>query len=158
MATTRASSAANANRPQVWAILVTVLGLLLIGRGAWDMAQAITFAAGGVATEGRVTGVTSVNQGRGRVAYYARVRYAVDGKSMAATTEDRVERDQYKVGDVIRLSYLSSEPERVRTADTAGKIGFFAWLILGLGLAIGGGGLYWLLRVRRRPDAAVGAR
>lgn len=150
MAATNASTTSTANRPQVWAVLVIVLGLLLTGRGVWDMTQAFEFAAGGIATEGRLTGITSVNQGRGRVAYYARVRYVADGKSMAATTEDRIEPDQYKIGDTVRLSYLSTSPERVRTADTAGKIGFFAWLALGLGLAIGGGGVFWLVRTRRR--------
>ncbi|HKU99435.1 MAG TPA: DUF3592 domain-containing protein, partial [Vineibacter sp.] len=121
MATTKASGTGAANQPRVWAILVILLGLLLAGRGVWDTAQALEFAASGVATEGRMTGITSVNQGRGRVAYYARVRYVVDGKSMAAVTEDRIEPDQYKIGDTVRLSYLSSSPERVRTADTAGK-------------------------------------
>lgn len=152
MAITRTpnTAGATATSPQVWAILVIVLGLLLTGRGVWDMVQVYDFAAHGVATEGRLTGITSVNEGRGRTGYYARVRYTADGKSIAATTEDRIDPAKHRIGDTLQLSYLSTSPERVRTAATAGKIGFWPWLILGLGLPITGGGLFWLLRARRR--------
>jgi len=139
-----------ATSPQVWAILVIVLGLLLTGRGVWDMVQVYEFATGGVATEGRVTGIMSVNEGRGRTGYYARVRYVVDGKSISATTEDRIEPAKHKIGDTLPLSYLAANPERVRTAATAGKIGFWPWFILGLGLVIDAAGLFWFLRTRRR--------
>jgi hypothetical protein len=135
---------------RVYAFFVLAIGVLLLGRASWDAVQAARFAAYGVVTEARLVGITVVPEGRGRVGRYARVRYVTtDGKSIVATTEDRIVPEDHKIGDALRVSYLSSDPESVRQAAGAGTIGFWSWLILGLGTAISLAGLLWLRHLRR---------
>ena len=130
------------------AILVVILGLVLVGRGGWDMIEAIEFANHGVTAEGQLVGINSVREGRGRVGHYAEVRYVVAGKSIQALAEDRFEPAGHRLGEKLSVFYLSTEPQRVRLS--ADGIGFWPWFILGLGIAVGGGGLAWMLRPRRQ--------
>jgi hypothetical protein len=147
-----ASTAGSRPRQQsaagTYAILVILLGLVLVGRGGWDMVQALQFVSSGVATEARLVGINSVHEGRGRMGHYAEVRYVAAGKSMQAITEDRIVPGDHRLGAKLQVFYLSGEPQRVRLS--AGGIGFWPWFILGLGSAIEGAGLFWLLRLRRR--------
>ena len=131
-----------------YAVLVVILGLVLIGRGGWDMVEAIEFTNHGVGAEARLVGINSVREGRGRVGHYAEVRYVAAGKSVQAITEDRIEPAGHRLGEKLQVFYLSSDPQRVRLV--AGSIGFWPWFILGLGTAIGGAGVFWLLRLRRQ--------
>jgi len=136
------------SQASTYAVLVLILGLVLIGRGGWDMVQALEFASHGVATEGRMVGINSVHEGRGRMGHYAEVRYVVAGKPVQAITEDRIVPAEHRLGAKLQVFYLPGDPQRVRLS--AGTIGFWPWFILGLGIAIGGAGAFWLLRLRRR--------
>jgi hypothetical protein len=148
------TTGATGSRPQqrstamTYAVLVIILGMVLVGRGAWDTVQALEFTSGGVATEARLFGIRSEREGRGRVGHYAEVRYVVAGKSMQAVTEDRIVPAEHRLGETLRVFYLPGEPQRVRL--NAGGIGFWPLFILGLGTLIEGAGLFWLLRLRRR--------
>ncbi len=133
-----------------YAACVVALGLLFLGRGGWEAVEATRFALHGIVTDARVVGITVVPEGRGRMGRYARVRYVIaDGKPIIATTEDRV--DNLKIGDALRVSYLSSDPESVRQATGAGSLSASSWLTLGLGLVISLAGLLWLRHLRRQP-------
>lgn len=153
MTMTRTATAPISPRRRQWrsyAACVVALGLLFLGRGAWDAVEVTQFALHGIVTDARVVGITIVPEGRGRMGRYARVRYVVaDGKPIIATTEDRV--DNLKIGDALRVSYLSTDPESVRQAADAGTLGAWSWLTLGLGLVISLTGVLWLRHLRRQP-------
>ena len=143
-----ASGAQQQSSARVYAVLVIILGLALVGRGAWDTVQALEFTSSGVATEARLFGIRSEREGRGRVGHYAEVRYVVAGKSVQAVTEDRIVPAEHRLGEKLQVFYLPGEPQRVRL--DAGGIGFWPLFILCLGTLIEGAGLFWLLRLRRR--------
>lgn len=128
---------------------VVVLGLLLAGRGLWDVARAVQFASG-VDTQARVVGMERVNEGRGRSSRYARVVFADQtGGLTEAETETRVDTDKVRVGQNILVRYLPAAPQRVRIAEGAASPGLVAWLCLLAGAGLVSIGTVLLIRAHR---------
>lgn len=149
-ADTHAPNIARRRLLRPYAIAVVILGLVLIGRGAWEIPAVVDFARHGVAVDARLAGFTVVADGRGRFSRYANVRYTtLDGRQIAATTEDRVSPTEHAPGERLRITYLSTDPRRVRLTETAGAVDFWTWFLFGLGSTVGLAGLVWLWRLRR---------
>lgn len=149
---TASVAGSSASRRPWWsssAILVVGLGLLLIGRGTWEMGQALPFATGGATAEAQVIGITSVHEGRGRMARYADVRYVFAGRSFRAVTEDRIADADVRPGARVTITYLPADPRRVRL--NGGSVGFWPWFTFGAGIVVSLAGLAWLLHRQRQP-------
>jgi|GEM_PF-6301415 len=137
------------NQARSWGIAMLVLGLVILGFVGWRAKAAFEFATGGVAIEGRLTGIESVAGGKGRTLYYARLRYrSGDGELRDAVSENRITPAEHRIGEVLKITYLAADPARVRLAAGAGAAALADWFLGPIGLLLFGAGA-WL--AARRP-------
>jgi hypothetical protein len=147
-------------KPRLPYVFACVIGLALAAGfafSAWMLASdQLHMAAIGKITEGTITGYKEVrNTGRRgsylSTTYHPTFRYRTeDGKTVEGTVLDSLERDEIKVGQVMRVMYDPAHPTDVRLASAVeAGLGTNIWMLGGAALLMGVGSVIVLLRLRK---------
>lgn len=137
---------------KVWAVL---LGLLLAGRGGWEIARTLHFTASATTVDGQVVSINRVRDAKARsYSHYAFVRFTTpEGQLVEAETEKRIDPETVRVGSTLKVSYIpGNPPTRVRLTDSASDVTIAEKIMMVSGPLIIALAVFFIVRQRRRVD------